>query len=231
MDKLAFEDLENHQMATGTNSLELVVLGLLKEQDMHGYELKKRMTESLGLIMHASWGSLYPALARLEAKGAVKAVEARPAIPNIPMTGSLGGERAVFRLSGEGPRGSRNKKVYGITDIGSALFSAMLNNDSEIDEKGFAIRLAFANHMDSEKRLKMLRDRRDLILERVKSSRRNSEKKRFALEPYVELVLEHFRLNNSSDLAWIEDLIAKEESSIQTPETEIMVSQEVQDNL
>ncbi|TAN28849.1 MAG: PadR family transcriptional regulator, partial [Actinomycetota bacterium] len=44
-------------MAAGNNSLELVVLGLLKEQDMHGYELKKRMTESLGLITHVSWRS------------------------------------------------------------------------------------------------------------------------------------------------------------------------------
>lgn len=218
-------------MAAGTNSLELVVLGLLKEQDMHGYELKKRMTESLGLIMHVSWGSLYPALARLEARGAVKAVEARPAIPSIPMTGSLGGERAVFRSNGEGMRGSRNKKVYGITDIGSALFYQMLNNESEIDEKGFAVRLAFANHMDPEKRLKMLRDRRDLILERVRSSRRNFEKKRFALEPYVELVLEHFRSTNSSDLAWIEELIRNEEATMRSPDRESLVSQEIQENL
>ncbi|NNN18509.1 MAG: hypothetical protein HKL84_01510 [Acidimicrobiaceae bacterium] len=218
-------------MAAGPTSLELVVLGLLKEQDMHGYELKKRMTESLGPIMHVSWGSLYPALARLEAKGAVKAVEARPAIPNIPMTGSLGGEKAAFRSTSEGLRGSRNKKVYGITDIGSALFSGILNDDNEIDEKGFAVRLAFANHMDPEKRLKMLRDRRDLILERVKSSRRSFEKKRFAFEPYVELVLEHFRSTNSSDLAWIEGLIAKEESSTQNPGTDFLVSQEIQDSL
>ena len=222
---------EDCHMAAGSNSLELVVLGLLKEQDMHGYELKKRMTESLGLIMHVSWGSLYPALARLEAKGAVKAVEARLAAPSVPMTGSLGGERAVFRSSSDGLRGSRNKKVYGITDLGSALFSEMLNNDSEIDEKGFAVRLAFANHMDSKMRLKMLNERRDLILERVKSSRRNIEKKRFALEPYVELVLEHFRSTNSSDLAWIEELIAKEESSIQNSGTDLLVSQEIKDSI
>lgn len=216
-------------MAAGTNSLELVVLGLLKEQDMHGYELKKRMTESLGLIMHVSWGSLYPALARLESKGAVKAVEARPAFPNIPMTGSLGGERAVFRTSGEGYRGSRNKKVYGITEKGSELFSEMLNNERDIDERGFAIRLAFANHMNPEKRLKMLKDRRDLILERVTASRRNFERKRFSLEPYVDLVLEHFRLTNSSDLAWIEELIAKEESSLASSDNEHWVSKEAQE--
>ncbi|MCL5076520.1 MAG: PadR family transcriptional regulator [Actinobacteria bacterium] len=113
-------------MASASNSLELVVLGLLKEQDMHGYELKKRITESFEPIMRVSWGSLYPALARLESKGAVKAVEARPLMSSVPMTGSLGGERAAFRGAIENSRGSRNKKVYGITDFGSSLFFELL---------------------------------------------------------------------------------------------------------
>src|SRR2546423_6646703 len=78
--------------------LELAILGLLKEQDLHGYELKKRLTDTLGLFSGVSFGSLYPALARLEAAGAVKAVEAKaaPAKP-IPLTGSLTGELAAFR--------------------------------------------------------------------------------------------------------------------------------------
>lgn len=218
-------------MATGTNSLELVVLGLLKEQDMHGYELKKRMTETLGLVMRVSWGSLYPALARLELKGAVKAVEAKPFTPNIPMTGSLGGERAAFRSSGEGLRGARNKKVYGITDIGTTLFHQMLNDETDTDEKGFAIRLAFAKYLEPEKRLKMLKDRRDQISEKVKSSGRIFEKKRFGLEPYVELVLEHFRSTSSSDLAWIEELIAKEEARMNNSEKEQWESHEIKDFL
>src|SRR5438105_3425706 len=58
--------------------LELAILGLLKEQDLHGYELKKQLTETLGPLSSVSFGSLYPALARLEAAGAVKAVEANP---------------------------------------------------------------------------------------------------------------------------------------------------------
>ena len=56
--------------------LELAILGLLKEQDLHGYELKKRLADTLGVFSGVSFGSLYPALARLEAAGAVKAVEA-----------------------------------------------------------------------------------------------------------------------------------------------------------
>src|SRR5205085_5079667 len=73
--------------------LELAILGLLKEQELHGYELKKRLSAALGPLSSVSFGSLYPALARLEAAGAVKAVEALEA-PSIPMTGSMTGEAA-----------------------------------------------------------------------------------------------------------------------------------------
>ncbi len=78
--------------------LELAILGLLKEQELHGYELKKRLSDTLGFASGVSFGSLYPALARLEAAGAVKAVEAKSApVAAIPLTGSLGGELAAFR--------------------------------------------------------------------------------------------------------------------------------------
>lgn len=179
---------------------------------MHGYELKKQMAESLEPIMRVSWGSLYPALARLESRGAVKVVEANIAGPSIPMTGSLGGERAAFRSSGERTRGVRNKKVYGITELGSSLFFEMLN-EADTDEKGFAIRLVFARYLSPEMRLQILTGRRDQILQKVKLSRKSSDKKRFPLEPYFELVLEHFRSADTSELAWIEGLIARETRS------------------
>ncbi|MDQ4089378.1 MAG: PadR family transcriptional regulator, partial [Actinomycetota bacterium] len=55
--------------------LELAILGVLKEQQLHGYELKKRLTDALGAFSSVSFGALYPALARLEAAGAVRVVE------------------------------------------------------------------------------------------------------------------------------------------------------------
>src|SRR5205823_6504273 len=81
--------------------LELAILGLLKEHDLHGYELKKRLTETLGTFSSVSFGSLYPALGRLERAGAVSAVTAEPdtvAVP-VPMTGSLDGELAAYRAT------------------------------------------------------------------------------------------------------------------------------------
>ena len=72
--------------------LELAILGLLKEQELHGYELKKRLVDTLGFVSGVSFGSLYPALSRLESAGAVKAVESRgPAPAPVPHTCSLSG--------------------------------------------------------------------------------------------------------------------------------------------
>ncbi len=106
--------------------LELAILGVLKEQPLHGYELKKRLADALGPLSSVSFGSLYPALKRLQAAGALEAVEPdrsgadvtggngnltgedgiedpslAPETAPIPMTGSLGGEIAAFRARRE----------------------------------------------------------------------------------------------------------------------------------
>ncbi len=40
--------------------LELAILGLLHEQEMHGYEIRRRLRDELGLFANISFGSLYP---------------------------------------------------------------------------------------------------------------------------------------------------------------------------
>ena len=76
--------------------LELAVIGLLKEQPLHGYELKKRLSDTLGFLWGVSYGSLYPALRRLERAGAIEVVEA--AGDEIPaaqiFVGRLGAEKS-----------------------------------------------------------------------------------------------------------------------------------------
>ena len=49
--------------------LELAILGLLLESPMHGYELRKRLTGLLGAFRAFSYGSLYPALRRMQVDG------------------------------------------------------------------------------------------------------------------------------------------------------------------
>jgi DNA-binding PadR family transcriptional regulator len=49
--------------------LELAILGFLREEDLHGYELKQRIAMLAGYYRRVSDGALYPAIARLERQG------------------------------------------------------------------------------------------------------------------------------------------------------------------
>ncbi len=105
--------------------LDLAILGLLEERDLHGYEIRRQLREHLGLLANVSFGSIYPALTRLEKSGAVVATEGggrrahgAPAAA-APPTGSLSGELAVLRARRHSPtRARRGRKVYRITDAG-----------------------------------------------------------------------------------------------------------------
>jgi DNA-binding PadR family transcriptional regulator len=195
--------------------LELAILGLLKDQELHGYELKKRLADTLGFGSGVSFGSLYPALARLEAAGAVKAVEARSQGAAIPLTGSLGGELAAFRARKVGTRGSRGKKVYGITPTGEALFEELLATESQSndDDRLFNMRLAFARHLPLDARLGMLERRRAHLLERLIQIRARFKAVR---DGYARSLVEHDREAAEHDLSWIERLIASEREGAST---------------
>jgi DNA-binding PadR family transcriptional regulator len=193
--------------------LELAILGLLKEQELHGYELKKRLSDTLGFASGVSFGSLYPALARLERAGAVKAVEASDsASPAIPLTGSIGGEMAALRARKVVARGSRGKKVYGITSHGEELFEELLAADSQSsdDDRVFNLRLAFARHLPPDVRLGMLERRRGHLLERLARIRARVTAGRERADAYARSLMEHDREAAEHDLSWIERLIAFE---------------------
>ena len=190
--------------------LELAILGLLKEQELHGYELKKRLVEHLGFASGVSFGSLYPALARLETAGAVKAVESRAAVAPVPHTGSLSGELAAMRARKPATaRGSRGKKVYGITERGEALFEELLaaETQSSDDDRVFNLRLAFARYLPPDARLGMLERRRAHLVERLIQLRVRTKAAR---DGYARSLVEHDREAAEHDLGWIERLIASE---------------------
>ncbi|MGH9297716.1 MAG: PadR family transcriptional regulator [Acidimicrobiales bacterium] len=87
--------------------LELAVLGLLKEHPMHGYDLRKQLRRGSVLLGSLSFGSLYPALARLDKAGAVREVDAAQALDAevIPLTG-LTGLKGLTGSTGKGSTGS-----------------------------------------------------------------------------------------------------------------------------
>jgi DNA-binding PadR family transcriptional regulator len=202
--------------------LELAILGLLKENELHGYELKKRLTDALGPFSSVSFGSLYPCLARLERAGAVKAVEAlpggRPTTP-IPMTGSIAGEAAAFlaRRQSRLPSG-RSRKVYGITEQGEQLFADLLAAESVggDDERAFNLKLAFARYLPREARLRLLERRRDQLVERLARVRDSGLNRRERMDSYTRSLYEHGAESTERDISWLDSLISSERQASDT---------------
>ncbi len=194
--------------------LDMAILGLLEERELHGYEIRRQLREGLGLLANVSFGSLYPALARLEAAGAVVAAEdrAEPEPPAAPPTGSLSGERAVQRARRHQPgRARRSRKVYRITDEGRRLFVELLAGGSPDDARSFGLRLAFARHLAPHARLALLERRRAQLLQRLAEVRAATSDA--ALDVYARSVVEHTAEGVEQDVRWLERLIEAERQS------------------
>src|SRR5436305_11026254 len=117
-------------LGKGTPMLELAILGLLKERSMHGYQLSKRLSDTLGGFWRVSYGSLYPTLQRLERQGAVE---------------------REFSTESVG----RRKNVYRITDKGEELFLELLQEAGQEswEDNRFRVRLAFFKYLGPETRI------------------------------------------------------------------------------
>ena len=221
--------------------LELAILGLLHEQELHGYELKKRLSETLGPFPSVSFGSLYPALARLESAGAVRVVSATEgsdapdrAAAMIPMTGALSGERAAFRARARAAgrerngRAGRGKKVYAITERGQQLFQELLatGRGSTEDDRTFNLWLAFARYLPPEARLGLLEGRRAFLTQRLARARAAIRSSRERLDGYTRALMEHGTEATEHDISWIDRLIAAEHASGTAPVGPAITTQE-----
>ena len=66
----ASSEKEKSELLQGT--LDLLILNALRRDAMHGFGLSQRLREMSRDVFQVEMGSLYPALCRLEAQGAIK---------------------------------------------------------------------------------------------------------------------------------------------------------------
>jgi DNA-binding PadR family transcriptional regulator len=168
--------------------LELAVLGLLKEQPMHGYQLSRDLGESLGGLWRVSFGSLYPTLRRLERDGAIES--------------EAGDER-----------GARRKKVYRITPKGEGVFLELLQEtpqDTQTEDARFRMRLAFFRYLAPETRIRLLERRRQALQQRLTTIAGSLRAGRDRTDDYGRALIEHNRSVTESDISWLDQLIAAE---------------------
>jgi DNA-binding PadR family transcriptional regulator len=206
--------------------LDMAILGLLEERDLHGYEIRRQLRDNLGILANVSFGSIYPALTRLEKTGAVMATEgpagqtgqAAPK-PLAPPTGSLSGELAVLRARRHSATHSRRgKKVYRITDKGRALFVQLLAEGGSLDDaRSFGLRLAFARHLAPQARMALLERRRAQLVQRLAEA----EGTTVELDVYARSVVQHTADSVAQDITWLDRLIAGERAIPQSVPTEL----------
>lgn len=172
--------------------LELAILGLLKERPMHGYELKKRLSYMLGHFWTVSYGSLYPAIKRLEKSGLI--------------------ERA-YSVKEK----TRHRNVYRITASGETAFMKLLGEDvsetSISDNEKFDLRMAFFQYLEPETRLELLQMRRVVLEAQVaefKAYRSNNGDE----DRYRKGLLSHKVELARSDMRWLDRLMEHERETI-----------------
>jgi DNA-binding PadR family transcriptional regulator len=199
--------------------LDLAILGLLSESDLHGYEIRRQLRDHLGILANVSFGSIYPALTRLEKSGAVVATEGgapargAPAPLPAPPTGSLSGEFAVLRARRHSPVRARRRRVYRITDEGRRQFAELLAGGGGPDDaRSFSLRLAFARHLAPQARLALLERRRAQLVQR----QAEVESGRADLDVYARSVVQHTADGLARDIAWLDTLIASERTALAT---------------
>ncbi len=169
--------------------LELAILGLLKEQPMHGYQLSRELGDSLGGFWRASYGSLYPTLRRLEKSDDVEAVASQET-----MVG-------------------RRKQVYRITEQGERTFLERLQetpHDNQSEDQRFRVRLAFFRYLPPETRLRLLERRRAYLEDRLSTITDSMSTARARVDDYTRSLMEHGRSATASDLEWVDGLIQNE---------------------
>jgi DNA-binding PadR family transcriptional regulator len=168
-------------------STRLVILGLLRERPLYGYEIKHIIEEHMGDWTNIAFGSIYFALGKLAEEGSIEKIA----------------------VEQEGSRPSRS--VYQITEAGQAEFMRLLREVwSEGERHYFAIDigLAFMEALPIEEVIGYLRDRVSQ-LEGIIQYAAAHRAEVLAYEDVPRLVgaiFDHSLAHFQAELAWTRDL-------------------------
>lgn len=131
--------------------LEYIILGFLMSGEMSGYDLKQQMIKSTSNFFDAGYGSIYPALKRMEAKGAI--------------------------TSQEIIEGGKYKKLYAISTLGKSDFMNWLELPVEFSriKPDHLIKIFFFGHLPKEiaiEKLKAFINEVDFVYKKFKGAER-----------------------------------------------------------
>ncbi|MCZ2262194.1 PadR family transcriptional regulator [Isoptericola nanjingensis] len=190
--------------------LETAILGLLNSAPLHGYELRKRLNLLLGSFRAFSYGTLYPALKSLVARGLIETTEREaPA----PATRASGSRQAGARSSGKAPlSGRRGRIVYRLTADGKEHLQTVLASSGPAawEDENFDVRFAFFAQTDAETRIRILEGRRTRLTERLEAVRESAARTRERLDEYTLELQRHGLEQVEREVRWLDGLITTE---------------------
>ena len=189
-------------MARRSDVLELAILGVLHESPMHGYEVRKRLNSRLGVFQTLSFGTLYPAMKAMVAKGWI--AELGTSSPSEVAASPLSGRRA--------------RTVYEITAVGKEHFQTLVGHagPEAWEDDAFDVHFAFFARTDAATRLRILEGRRMRLQERAEASRQSVQRTRERRDNYTLALQRHGLDSVEREVRWLEELIDGERAGNMT---------------
>jgi DNA-binding PadR family transcriptional regulator len=198
------------------DTLELAVLGLLHENPMHGYELRKQLNLVLGRGRLLSYGSLYPALKKMLRSGYItEHVTAEPAqVKRATRASKSASTRTSSTTKNTAAVSRRQRIVYELTPAGDERFAKLMSEAGPAtwEDDDFGVRFAFFGRTDREIRLRILEGRRARLEERLAHFRRDllASEEAPTTNSYAVELARHGLESVEREVSWLSDLIAAE---------------------
>jgi DNA-binding PadR family transcriptional regulator len=174
-------------------SVRLVILGLLRQESLHGYELKHIIGEHMGDWTRIPVGSIYFALGKLADEGKIR-------------------ELSVER---EGKR--PEKTVYEITESGEEEFLSLLREclgTSEREYHEIDLGLAFLDALKPKEAAALFRARVTLLEgEVLRLKKHKAESMKLSdVPPSAKAIFTHSQRHLEAELAWSREVLAELEA-------------------
>jgi len=176
-----------------TDVLSLAILGMLAEQPLHGYQIRKRLGTELGPFRALSYGSLYPCLKRMATDDLI----------------------ALAEDDGDGFGSRRSRIAYVLTPRGKAALDAELASAGahSWDDDAFDVRFSMFGKTDSATRLRILEGRRTRLAERLDEVTTAARRQRDRYDAYTAELQRHGLEQVEREVAWLDQLIENERSA------------------
>ncbi|ASR39848.1 PadR family transcriptional regulator [Prauserella marina] len=178
--------------------LEFAILGLLHEAPMHGYVLRKRLHETLGMFRAFSYGSLYPTLRRMVRDNWI-----------VEESADVGGGW-----------NRRAKRVYKLTAEGKERFAELLADagPQTWDDEGFGVHLTFFSRTPADVRMRILEGRRRRVEERREGLRAALARAEEKIDRYTRELHQLGLETSEREVRWLNELIAHEQAEQRSKE-------------